>query len=127
MARYFIKAKRKDTDEKWTDWTHVDNYETALGHAEHIREVGYEGKVVPSEPVKKLWDILEGCENKVELTEKILDADFCVRSITVPDILYRLKTEIHNKAVYPHNSGIDPYISVKVLDAIIQRIIGGNS
>ena len=66
-------------------------------------------------------------ENKTELTDKILDADFCLRGVTVPQILYGIKTEIHNKAVYPHNSGIDPYISLKVFDAIIQRIIGGNS
>lgn len=127
MARYFIKAKRKNTNEKWTDWTAVDNYEEAVGHVEKVREIGYDAKLVPGSAVAKLWVILDEYENKTELTDKILDADFCLRGVTVSQILYGLRAEIHNKAVYPHDKGIDPYISVKVLDAIIQRIIGGNS
>lgn len=127
MARYFIKAKRKNTNEKWTDWTNVDTYDEALRQVKHVFEVGFEGKLVPNSAVAKLWEILDEYENKVELTEQILDAGFCLRSITIPQLLYSLKAEIHNKATYPHDKGIDPYISVKVLDAIIQRIVGGNS
>jgi hypothetical protein len=35
-----------------------------------------------------------------------------------------LKKEIHDKAVYPHLSGIEPYISLKVFDAVINKLIG---
>lgn len=35
-------------------------------------------------------------------------------------ILHHLKRQMHEKAVYPHNAGIDAYISLKVFDAIMQ-------
>lgn len=38
-------------------------------------------------------------------------------------VLYKIKREIHDKAVYPHNSGIDAYVSLKVVDAIINNYI----
>ena len=42
----------------------------------------------------------------------------------IEHILSDLKKEIHDKAVYPNNSGIDPYISLKVFDAVINKLIG---
>lgn len=41
----------------------------------------------------------------------------------VEDILSDLKKEIHNEAVHPYACKIDPYISLKVLDDIIQKYI----
>lgn len=79
MARYYIKARRKNTDEKWSNWTHTNHYPTALKHVEHVRALGYDAKLTLTEAVKQLWEILEGHENKIELTEKILDAGFCLR------------------------------------------------
>jgi hypothetical protein len=38
-------------------------------------------------------------------------------------VLYKIKREIHEKAVYPHNAGIDAYVSLKVVDAIINNYI----
>lgn len=35
-------------------------------------------------------------------------------------ILHHLKQQIHEKAVRPHNAGIDAYIGLKVFDAILQ-------
>ena len=35
-------------------------------------------------------------------------------------ILHALKRQIHEKAVRPHNAGIDAYIGLKVFDAILQ-------
>lgn len=35
-------------------------------------------------------------------------------------ILHHLKQQIHDKAVRPHNAGIDAYIGLKVFDAILQ-------
>ena len=39
------------------------------------------------------------------------------------EVLSDLKKQVHDKATYPHNSGIDPYMSLKVFDAILNNII----
>ena len=41
------------------------------------------------------------------------------------ELLHRLKHEIHDKAVYPHNAGIDAYITLKAFDAILQNYLNG--
>lgn len=41
----------------------------------------------------------------------------------VTKVLSDLKVEIHNTAVYPNINGIDPYISLKKVDAILSRYI----
>jgi hypothetical protein len=38
----------------------------------------------------------------------------------VTKTLSDIKRQIHEKAIYPHNAGIKPYISVREVDAIIQ-------
>ena len=40
------------------------------------------------------------------------------------NLLLHLKREVHEKAVYPSVQGIDPYISLKVFDALINKLIG---
>lgn len=42
----------------------------------------------------------------------------------VKDALLDLKREIHDKAVYPNCYGVEPYISLKVFDALINKLIG---
>lgn len=39
------------------------------------------------------------------------------------NILHHLKRQIHDKAVYPHNAGIDAYITLKAFDAILQNYL----
>ena len=39
------------------------------------------------------------------------------------NILHHLKRQVHDRAVRPHNAGIEPYISLKVVDAIIEKEI----
>jgi hypothetical protein len=39
-------------------------------------------------------------------------------------ILSDFKKEIHDKAVYPNCHGVEPYISLKVFDAVINKLIG---
>lgn len=41
------------------------------------------------------------------------------------NILHHLKRQIHDKAVYPHNAGIDAYITLKAFDAILQNYLNG--
>ena len=47
----------------------------------------------------------------------------------VNKLLLDLKKEIHDHAIYPHGAGINPYISLRVIDAIIQDALkkGGKS
>lgn len=40
--------------------------------------------------------------------------------------LFVIKRQIHDKAIYPHNSGIDPYVSLKIVDAVIDAEIKKN-
>lgn len=35
------------------------------------------------------------------------------------EMLFKIRREIHDKAVFPYARGIDPFISIKVVDAII--------
>lgn len=41
----------------------------------------------------------------------------------VTKTLSDIKRQIHEKAIYPHNAGIKPYISVREVDAIIEKEI----
>ena len=38
----------------------------------------------------------------------------------VREALFALKHEIHDKAAYPQNVSVSPYISLKAFDAILQ-------
>ena len=42
--RYTVLARR-NTNEKWTDWTDVDNYHDAVNHSRHVEELGYLAKI----------------------------------------------------------------------------------
>ena len=44
--RYTVMAKRKNTDEPWTDWTNADDYESAVKHANRVEELGYSSKII---------------------------------------------------------------------------------
>lgn len=43
-----------------------------------------------------------------------------VRKEAVTKTLSDIKRQIHDHAIYPHGAGINPYISLRVIDAIIQ-------
>ena len=47
------------------------------------------------------------------------------RKETVPigDILSDLKKEIHNRAVFANIKGVDPYVTLKTVDAIIANAV----
>jgi hypothetical protein len=52
-----------------------------------------------------------------------LQKKLVVATETLRYIRSDLKKKIHDRAVYPHNSHIDPYISLKAVDAIIEKEI----
>ena len=39
------------------------------------------------------------------------------------DLLLKLKRDLHEKAIYPHGKGIDSYILLKVVDALINNYL----
>ena len=39
--KYTVQAKRKNTDEPWTDWTDTNDYQQAVAHARRVEEAGY--------------------------------------------------------------------------------------
>lgn len=41
----------------------------------------------------------------------------------IADILSDLKREIHNKAVFTNIKGVDPYVTLKTVDAIIANAV----
>ena len=63
-------------------------------------------------------------EDDIAKAVKVLNssADVVVKSEVVK-MLSDVKKQIRERAVYLHNSGIEPYVSLKVVDAIIQAEI----
>ena len=88
---------------------------------EHIKELGYDGRLVPSKEVKKLWYLLG--EKETELTDEILDAGFGLRKDAVNMALGNLKIRVHEKAVFAHSKEEYSYINLNVFDALVQRMI----
>ena len=57
--RYRIQAKRKDTDEQWTEWTIVDDYDEAVKHFKQIEELGYSARIVDKSGIANVVKMLE--------------------------------------------------------------------
>ena len=80
VKRYKILARRKHTQEPWTNWTFADSYEEAVKHAKHIEESGYLARIVDTqgESVKNesgrciLGDYLKPLMRKRGYTQKQL-------------------------------------------------------
>jgi hypothetical protein len=88
--RYVVQAKRRDTNEKWSDWTDTNNYRQAVNQARHVEEVGYLAKIVVKEKqVEELWDILG--KNEHEKADAILDAGFRKQSEIAREIFEEIE------------------------------------
>lgn len=44
--RFSVEAKRKGTDEKWSEWTIVDDYDEAVKHRNRAAELGYCARII---------------------------------------------------------------------------------
>ena len=93
--RYHIQAKRKNTN-SWSEWTSAVEYGRATEHLARIESLGYDGQLVPSKAVVKLWDILG---NDTALADKILDAGFGLEEQIVKDALVKVKMAVRKKTV----------------------------
>ena len=94
--RYNIVARKKNAT-TWSEWTSTDEYGRATEHLEKIEELGFDGKLKPSEAVKVLWAILG--KDQTELTDKILDAGFGLRDDVIKETLTKVKMAIRHKQV----------------------------
>ena len=96
FKRYDVQAKRKNTDENWSEWTNVDNYSDAVRHACHVEELGYAAQiVVKDKDVEELRSILGGNSfQSAEYADAVLDAGFRKRSEVVREILSEVDTMI---------------------------------
>lgn len=84
--RYTVVAKRRNTDEPWSDWTDCNNYQRAVQHACHVEELGYRAYIVVREKqIEELWDILGKFEH--EKADAVFDAGFRKQSEVAKEIL----------------------------------------
>ena len=61
------------------------------------------------------------CKDKCEMCELELFRSRVLKDSKAQEVLSNLKREIHDKAVYPETRSVKPYISLKVVDAIINN------
>lgn len=54
----------------------------------------------------------------------VVDVLVKIPVVDMTKVLSDLKRQIHDKAVYPNCHGVEPYISLKVFDAVINKLIG---
>ena len=91
IKRYSIMAKRRDTNEEWTDWTEADTYEKAEEHARYCESVGYAAKVQADDALVELWGILGGKSyENAKTADAIYDAGFRKESAVVAKMAKRI-------------------------------------
>lgn len=85
--RYRIMAKRRDTNEEWTDWADADTYKKAEEHARYCESVGYAAMVQANDALVELWSILGGkSPDNTKKADEIYDADFRKASVVAAKI-----------------------------------------
>ena len=86
VNRYDVLARRNDND-RWTDWTKVDNYQKALEHMQRAEDLGYQAKIVVTDAqVNVLFDLLDDMQQ----VDTVLDAGFRNQRVLAKDIYNRL-------------------------------------
>lgn len=63
---------------------------------------------------------LGGLRQAIMIVEKAPTANVVSRNDNAIDIISGIKRQIQDRAVYPYKSGIDAYITLHVVDAIIR-------
>ena len=57
------------------------------------------------------------------VAKELYNAGYRKDTVPVGDILSDLKKEIHNRAVFANIKGVDPYVTLKMIDAVINGFI----
>lgn len=125
--------------EKYGDY---DHYTTGYGVAIDAIEQAPTADVAPRSEVAEFVEKLMGaidkviCEAKAEVAQNkdlyyieegeppVLIETSETRKLKAKEVLSNLKRQIHDRAVYPNCHGVEPYISLKVFDAVINKFIG---
>ncbi len=88
FKRYCVKAKRKNTNERWTEWTNVDNYREAVRHSCRVEELGYAAKiVVQDKAVEELRGIFGNSYESADYADAVLDAGFRKQSEVIGEVM----------------------------------------
>lgn len=119
-GRYTVKAKRKDSDELWTDWTDVNNYQRAVEHSCYVEEAGYLAKIVVNEKqVEELLEILG--KEEYEKVDAVLDAGFCNQTEVIRELILKIDQMICCHA----NGDIDDKRLYELFDRLKMRHLSG--
>ena len=95
VKRYSIQAKRKNTKERWSEWTNVNDYEDAVRHARHVEELGYAAKiVVKDKTVEELRSIIGNSYEPAYAADALLDEGFRKESEVIREIMSEVDTLI---------------------------------
>jgi hypothetical protein len=89
--RYVVKAKRRGTNEPWSEWTLVNDYYRAMHHLVKCETIGYDAELVIKEPaVEELWKLLSAEGDVKEHTDAILDAGFRKEIVVAKEIFAKI-------------------------------------
>lgn len=64
-------------------------------------------------------DTGDGCINRIEKDALAYIKEIEAKNKAFETILLNIKRDIKSNAIFPHNSGIAPYVTLKAVDAII--------
>ena len=118
--RYTVYAKRKNSNERWTVWVDVNNYQQAVNHACKVEEAGYLAKIeVREKQIEELWEILG--KNEYEKADAVFDAGFRNQGDAVREIILKIDQMICCHA----NGNIDDKRLYKLFDKLKMRYLGG--
>lgn len=89
--RYVVKAKRRGTNEPWSEWTLVNDYYRAMHHTVKCENAGYDAKmIIKDEAVEELWKLLAAEGDVKEHTDAILDAGFRKETVVAKEIFAKI-------------------------------------
>ena len=95
FKRYDVQAKRKNTSEKWSEWTNTDNYREAVKHACRVEQLGYAANiVVKDKAVEELRGIFGNSFESADYADAVLDAGFRKESEVIREIISQVDTLI---------------------------------
>lgn len=96
-TRYNVRAKRRDTDEKWSEWTKVNSFRDAEKQVAKAENAGYSAKIeVTDKSVEELWKILENTFDSKDGADAILNAGFRKPNEVIEEFIRHFNNYIGN-------------------------------
>ena len=86
--RYDVQAKRRNSNEEWSEWTSVNNYRDAVNHACKVEELGYDANIViKDKAVEELRGIFGNSFESADFADAVLDAGFRKQSEVIREVM----------------------------------------